>query len=107
MNIHLSEFMGITQRVALALVLSGSVACGTSSDPTIYGDWTGQLKQSSGLTCSDGTFIGAGLNTKTRSVLVSVHEAPVGSAGAPGTVTVQECVFLAVSESGTSAQRRV
>lgn len=50
------------------------VSCGADRSDTsgVSGTWSGQLYQASGINCSDGSFIGAGLGTPTRVITVQV-----------------------------------
>jgi hypothetical protein len=93
------------------LILSALFVCsyfvlgcggGSSGGDSISGNWTGQLFQSSGISCSDGTFLGAGVGTPTRTItlLVTGGEA-VGDAAS---VSFDACTLTGTRDSAASIE---
>lgn len=79
----------------LAWILCSSLLAGCGSDGSggsdVSGSWRGQLFQASGINCSDGSFIGAGLGTPTRVIAVQVTGGEV--TGAEAALSLDACMM--------------
>lgn len=88
----------------LTLVLSSCGGGGDSEiDSKFTGDWTGELVQSGGISCSDGSFFGAGQGTKTRDVTISVQEDKSPN-NTVVTINFDNCVYKGVVTDETNVE---
>lgn len=67
--------------------------------PTLSGTWSGESRQESGLSCSDGSFIGAGVGTGAREIRFEI--AGADAFDQEGTLQLESCVY-----SGSRQTRR-
>lgn len=81
--------------IGLVLTVSGCGGDGSGFE-TIAGNWSGQMFQASGINCSDGTFIGAGLGSPTRVISFVIEGGDVLDASA--SLSLNGCDYIGTRE---------
>ena len=92
----------------IALLLSTLSACSGGGDDNdsfeaIAGRWSGDLFQSSGLNCSDGTFVGAGAGSNAGTIALEISGGDLLGETSTLTVTEHICANPEVEACGVPA----